>query len=482
MTEYRPQIGMEIHAHLAMRSKMFCGCSAEYSEDRPNSCVCPICMGAPGALPVVNRQAIVLTVRAAMALNCTIARTVLFERKNYPYPDLVKGYQISQYQAPIGRNGSVDLVLDDGSTKRVRINRVHVEEDTAKLAHTSSMSLMDLNRSGCGLLEIVSEPDIESADEAVAYVRTLRDVLTFGEISRADMERGEFRLEANVSVRPVDSSEPGVRVEIKNLNSFANLRKALEYEIPRQIEMLGRGEEVTQQTVGWHEADQRTFVQRSKEYAHDYRYFPEPDLPPIPLDEPFLEEVRASLPETRAAKLERYTCEFGLSEYDAGVLTEDVARARYFDAVVACDATPKEAANWVCNGLLGLMGEGNISFDDLQIAPEEIAEFVRAFEGRLFVRSVGMDVLRDMVAGQPFGQVVQARGLDQRVSEGDIRAVLARLMDQNEKQTQQLLEGKEKLRNFFVGQVMRETQGKADPAVVAKAIDDEVQERGSGGD
>ncbi|HID85678.1 MAG TPA: Asp-tRNA(Asn)/Glu-tRNA(Gln) amidotransferase subunit GatB, partial [Anaerolineales bacterium] len=360
--EYEPVIGLEVHAELQTRSKMFCACPVvDATTAEPNTAVCPVCAGMPGTLPVVNEKAVEYALRVALALECTINQTSIFARKNYFYPDLPKGYQISQYELPLARNGRLVMITSQGE-RTIRVRRVHLEEDTGKLTHLQTpdgrtYSLVDLNRAGVPLLEIVSEPDMHSVEEAVAYATTLRQILRYLGVNSGDMEKGVIRFEANVSVRPKGNQRLGTRTEIKNLNSFRALERAVAQEIERQIALLERGETVQQQTLGWNEAEQRLFAQRSKEEAHDYRYFPEPDLPPLVVEEAWLETVRASLPELPRAKRQRFMAQYDLPAYDAQVLTQERSVAEFFEQAVATAGEavpPKMVANWVTGEMFAL--------------------------------------------------------------------------------------------------------------------------------
>ena len=349
--KYETIIGLEVHAQLLTRSKMFCGCSADYASTSPNTHVCPVCMGMPGVLPVINRQAVEFTMMTALALNCPVAEFTKFDRKNYPYPDLMKGYQISQYDAPIGGKGWLNIEVG-GQEKKIGITRVHLEEDTAKLLHRATpggedYSLVDINRAGTPLMEIVGEPDIRSPEEARQYLIKLRSILRYLGVSTGNMEEGSFRCDANISLRPVGSTEFGAKVEVKNMNSFKAVYLAMDYEVKRQTKAAEEGKKLVQETRGWVEDKGKTVSQRSKEYAHDYRYFPEPDLPPLAISREWVEEVRVKLPELPEAKRNRFMTEYGLPQYDADLLTASRAMADYFEAAISKDISPKEISNWM---------------------------------------------------------------------------------------------------------------------------------------
>jgi aspartyl-tRNA(Asn)/glutamyl-tRNA(Gln) amidotransferase subunit B len=379
MSAYEPVIGLEIHAELLTKSKMFCGCRVVDSvEAGPNTAVCPVCLGLPGMLPVVNRRALTFAMRVALALNCTIQPYNVFARKNYFYPDLPKGYQISQYELPLARSGWLDVRVGDDETKRVRVRRVHLEEDTGKLTHLEEGrgSLVDFNRSGVPLLEIVSEPDMGSVEEARAYAMAVRQVLRYLGVNAGDMEKGVIRFEANVSIRPVGSHELGTRTEIKNLNSFRSLAESITFELERQTALLEAGGEVVQDTMGWSESRRETFSQRGKEEAHDYRYFPEPDLPPLDIPAEWVEEIRAELPELPAAREARYRAEYGLSAYESSVLTEERGVAEWFEAAVEAGGAPNVVANWMLNALFGLMNEHRQSIEEVRVEPGALVRLI----------------------------------------------------------------------------------------------------------
>ncbi|HZV49988.1 MAG TPA: Asp-tRNA(Asn)/Glu-tRNA(Gln) amidotransferase subunit GatB [Candidatus Dormibacteraeota bacterium] len=452
-------IGLEVHAQLATRSKMFCSCPTDYLGAPPNTNVCEVCLGLPGVLPVINRRAVELTVRTALALGCRIARHTRFDRKNYFYPDLPKGYQISQYELPIGREGRLEV---NGRT--VRITRVHLEEDTGKLLHagdaleTAGESLVDLNRAGVPLMEIVSEPDLTGADEARDYAVTLREILRAIGASEADMEKGQLRAEANVSVRPRGSTELGVKTELKNINSFRFLQRAVEHEIRRQIRLLESGGVVVQETRGWSEAEQRTFSQRTKEYAQDYRYFPEPDLPPLELDPAWVERLRASLPELPPARRRRLVEQYGLPEFDAGQLTLDAATADLFEATVAAGAPPKQVANWIIGSRPSL-------------APEHLAELIRLVVEGTINREQGLQVLEEAQAsGRPPGELVRERGLTQVSDEAALAGVIERVLAENPRAVADVRAGRQQAIGALLGQVRQATGGRANMKLATEML------------
>lgn len=473
MTDYEAVIGLEVHAELLTESKMFCGCRVVDSvEAPPNTAVCPVCLGMPGMLPVINRRAIEFAMRVALALNCEIQTQNVFARKNYFYPDLPKGYQISQYELPLARHGWLEISLPDGARRRVGIRRVHMEEDTGKLTHLNGEgSLVDYNRSGVPLLEIVSEPELHSADEVHAYALRLRQILRYLEVNSGDLEKGVLRVEPNISVRPRGSAEFGTRTEVKNLNSFRALAGATAYELERQEAVLRRGEAVVQETRGWHEDRRETFTQRVKEEAEDYRYFPEPDLPPLRIEKAWIERVRQALPELPHVKAERYERELGLSAYDASVLTEDRPVAAWYEAALEAGGDPKAVANWLINNLFALLNESEHDIDSTRVTPESLVALLDLVDDQTISHNAAKEVLAEMFAnGREPQTIVDERGLAQISDEASLQRVVRRVLEENEEQVQAYLEGKEQLRGWFVGQVMRETRGKANPQLVNELI------------
>ncbi len=473
---YEPVIGLEVHAELSTRSKMFCGCAVVDSVSAPpNTSVCPVCAGMPGTLPVVNRMAVEYALRVALALGCTVNPVSVFARKNYFYPDLPKGYQISQYEQPLAEHGQVVIQTSAGE-KTVRVLRVHLEEDTGKLTHIEGGSLVDLNRAGVPLLEIVSQPDMRSVEEARAYAEALREILRYLEVNSGDMEKGVIRFESNISVREKGSDALNTRVEIKNLNSFRALERATAFEIARQSELAAAGGEVEQETLGWNEAEETTYIQRSKEDAHDYRYFPEPDLPPLVIDDAWLERVRAGLPELPREVRQRFMDAYGLSAYDAGVLTTEKAVAEYFErAVESGEVPPKTIANWMTGDLFALMNQASITVGALKVSPEALAELVGLVAAGEINPSSGKSVLSEMFqSGQPAAKIVAARGLRQVSDEGLIAELVRQVLDENPGQVESFKAGKESLANWFFGQVMRKAGGKADPKVVRAELEREL--------
>ena len=480
-TRYETIIGIEVHAQLRTASKMFCACPTPTLEDEPNTRVCPVCLGLPGSLPVINRRAVELVMLTGLALECHVeTEAVRFERKNYFYPDLPKGYQISQYALPLCADGR--LVVPVPSEKDevvVGITRAHLEEDTARMQHGGrGHSLVDFNRAGVPLMEIVTEPDIRSPAQARAYGETLRDILRYIGASNADMEAGSMRIEGNISLRPVGTERFGTKVEVKNLNSFRSLERAMEFEIERQTDALERGEALVQETRGWDEANGRTISQRSKEEANDYRYFPEPDLPPLRPSVDWVAALRASLPELPAARRVRYAEELGLSPYDAGVLTGDVALAAYFDAVVAAGAslgvTPKAAVNWVTGEFSRLLNQHaaeGLRADAVALKPAQLAELVAEVEaGRVSATNAKAVLARTFASGESPAEVIAAEGLGQVNDAGLIADAVASVIAEHPAQVEEYRAGKQQIYGFLVGQVMKRTAGRADARLVNEEL------------
>ncbi|NLG49619.1 MAG: Asp-tRNA(Asn)/Glu-tRNA(Gln) amidotransferase subunit GatB [Chloroflexi bacterium] len=465
---YEAVIGMEVHAQIITESKMFCACSADYASAPPNTHVCPVCLAMPGVLPVVNQAAVEATLRTGLALHCEIPRFSKFDRKNYPYPDLPKGYQISQYDLPFCINGWLEIETD-GQTKRIGIRRVHLEEDTAKLIHQSGSSLIDFNRAGVPLMEIVSEADIRSAEEAWRYLVKLRTILRYLGVNSGNMEEGALRCEANVSVRPVGSTEFGTKVEIKNLNSFRAVRQSIAYEIQRQSRLLEEGNRVQQVTMGWDEDCGCTVFQRSKEEAEDYRYFPEPDLPPMHLTPEWVQQLDERLPELPDAKQERFTADYGLRAEDAALLVEDQAIANYFEqAVRAADksVSPRTIANWLTGEIFSLLREHGTDIGQIKIKPEQLAELLALVSGNTINATVAKDVLVEMFeTGESAPSIVQRKGLTLISDEEQLRQIVREVLAANAKAVEDFQSGKEAALRFLIGQVMRATRGKANVAV-----------------
>jgi aspartyl-tRNA(Asn)/glutamyl-tRNA(Gln) amidotransferase subunit B len=468
--EYEAVIGLEVHAQLLTKSKIFCSCSTQFGAP-PNTNTCPVCLGFPGALPVLNREAVVMAVKAASALECKINPNSVFARKNYFYPDLPKGYQISQYDRPLAEHGHITLAAD-GKLKRIGIKRVHMEEDAGKSIHdgfadSDRYSYIDLNRSGTPLIEIVSEPDISSPEEAYEYLTRMKSILEYLEVCDGNMEEGSLRCDANVSVKPVGEKRLGTKTELKNLNSFRFLQRALEYEITRQVQVLKSGGTVEQETRLWNTAEQRTTSMRSKEEAHDYRYFPEPDLPPLVVSEAWQAQIRAMMPELPEAKKGRFIKKYGIPEYDAGVLTASRGLADFFERTVASCHSPKAASNWIMGDLLRDLKEYNKTIEESPIKPNEIADLVRLIESGEISGKMAKDVFEVMFReGKSPQQVIEEKGLKQITDTGEIENVIRGVIAGNQKTYEQYRAGKKATFGFFVGQVMKATKGQANPQTV----------------
>ena len=491
--QYEPVIGLEVHAELATRSKMFCACQVIDSvQARPNVAVCPVCAGMPGVLPVLNQKAVEFGLRVALALECEVAHTSIFARKNYFYPDLPKGYQISQYEYPLAERGILRVPTPEGRTQGerttqveqvVRIRRVHLEEDTGKLTHVTreneSFSLVDLNRAGVPLLEIVSEPDMHSPEEARAYAMELRTLLRCLEVNSGDMEKGVIRFEANVSLRPAGSIELGTRVEIKNLNSFRALERSCAYEIQRQAQRLDQGKKIVQETLGWDEANGVTLSQRSKEEAHDYRYFPEPDLPALVVEKEWVARVAAALPELPRPKALRLQQQYGLAEGDAHLLAEDSAVANYFENAVpaAPQAPPRTVANWIIGELFGWLNQNGKTIEQIKVSPQELGKLVNLAGSGEINLGTAKTVLAEMLSsGQPAQAIITAGGR-QQISDSDLIAGLVKkALVENPQELSSYLDGKETLANWFFGQVMRFARGQANPQVVRQELEKQLQQ------
>ncbi len=467
MTQYEPVIGLEVHAELLTHSKMFCACPVvDSTEAPPNTAICPVCTAQPGTLPVINRQAVEYAIMVGLALNCTINPFNQFARKSYFYPDLPKGYQISQYEHPLASDGWLE-VETGGEARRIGIRRAHLEEDTGKSTHMGSYSLVDLNRAGVPLLEIVSEPDMRSVEQVEAFARKVRSILVYLGANHGDMSKGVLRFEANISVRPAGSDELYTRTEIKNLNSIRSLVRASRYEIERQIAIHRAGGEVVQVTLGFNEETGETLAQRSKEHAHDYRYFPEPDLPPLHISREWVAGVAARLPELPDARRERFMRALGLSRQDAGVLVDDKAVADYYEAAVAAGGDAKAVANWVTGELFRLMNQADAPIDVVKVVPEELAGLIALVDAGTINTTTAKEVLAGMFeSGQTAQAIVEARGLAQISDAGALEALVERVIASSPDEVAAYLGGKEGLLGWFVGQVMRETKGQANAGML----------------
>jgi aspartyl-tRNA(Asn)/glutamyl-tRNA(Gln) amidotransferase subunit B len=469
-TAYETVIGLEVHAQLLTRSKMFCGCPTAFGAS-PNTQVCPVCLGMPGVLPVVNRRAVEFAIRFGLAVGAKVSPS-RFARKNYFYPDLPKGYQISQYESPICDGGGLDVALN-GATKRVTLVRAHLEEDAGKNLHDvgDGESHVDLNRAGTPLLEIVSAPDLRSSDEAVAYLKAMRELVVYLGICDGNMEEGSFRCDANVSIRPMGSTTLGTRVELKNINSFRFVKRAIDYEVERQIEQVEAGERVVQETRLFDNQRGVTVSMRSKEDAHDYRYFPDPDLVPVAPPAVWIEEIRAAMPELPEAKRARFVSQYGLSVYDATVLTGSQALAAYYEDAVRHGAPAKAAANWIMSELLALLNADGVDIGACRVSAPALAALFRLIENGTISGKIAKTVFEEMYrTGAAPDAVVAAKGLTQVSDAGELAAVIDQILADNPKELEQYRSGKDKLFGFFVGQVMKRTQGKANPAKVNELL------------
>lgn len=498
--EFEPVIGLEVHAELETKSKMFCACPVvDPTLAEPNVAVCPVCSGMPGVLPVVNERAVEYALRVALALECEIAHTSIFARKNYFYPDLPKGYQISQYEQPLARNGRLTILTTKGESV-VRIRRVHLEEDTGKLTHIvaggdlagiqaagqqggENYSLVDLNRAGIPLLEIVSEPDLHSAEEVRAYATSLRSILRYLGVNSGDLQKGVLRIEPNVSLRPVGTPQLGTRVEIKNLNSFRALQRGVAYEIQRQSELLRQGKKVRQETVGWDELRGITVTQRVKEQEDDYRYFPEPDLPPLEIEPAWIERIRTSLPELPTAKFHRFRKQYSLNAYDTGVLVAEKAVADYFEQAVASLSTqdepgvsPKMLANWISGELFGLLNQVGATIDVMRVTPRSLAELVRMVARGEINQNIAKSVLAEIfTTGKSAAEIIAARGLQQISDASFIARLVEKVLAENPQPVNEYLDGKQNIARWLFGQVMRAAKGHANPQVVQQELERQLE-------
>jgi len=475
--DYETIIGLEVHAQLLTKSKMYCACSADYANAPPNTHVCPVCLGMPGVLPVINKQAVEYTIMTALALNCPIADFTRFDRKNYPYPDLMKGYQISQAYAPISKKGYITIEVD-GVMKKVGINHIHLEEDVAKLLHRSGggeeYSLVDVNRSGVPLMEIVSEPDLRSPEEARQYLVKLRSILQYLGISTGNMEEGAFRCDANISIRPMGSTELGAKVEVKNLNSFKAVFMAMEYEAQRQRKAAAEGKKLVQETRGWVEPEGKTVSQRTKEYAHDYRYFPEPDLPPVTIGRDWVEEVRKKLPELPEARHDRLMKEYDLPAYDASLLTGSKAMADYFEEgfKASKEVSPKEVSNWLLGEVSRIISAGNIDIEEFRkkVSPDRLSALILSSHGTINA-ATAKSVLEEMFnSGQSAAEIIKKHGLSQISDTGELEKIVAEVIKSNVQPVADYKAGKETAFKFLVGQVMRASKGRANPQLVNEVL------------
>ena len=478
-------IGLEVHAQLLTRSKIFCGCSTAFGAP-PNSQTCPVCLGMPGVLPALNRRAVEFAIKTALALGCEIAERCRFARKHYFYPDMPKNYQISQYELPLARRGTIELPLN-GRTQRVRIHRVHLEEDVGKLLHagtfqTADVSFVDFNRSGVPLMEIVSEPDIRTPEEAAEYLRHLRAILVYLEVCDGNMEEGSLRCDANVSVRPSGTEELGVKAEIKNMNSFKHVQKALAFELDRQVRVLEQGGRIVQETRLWDADQELTFPMRSKEYAHDYRYFPEPDLVPLNIPKAWIDEVRVTMPELPEERRARFVQAYGIPDYDAAVLTASKPLANYYEEVVKAFPEPKTASNWVMVELLGQLNKEGLEITDSPIAPNELAALLTLLKRGTISGKIAKAVFEEMYrTGKPAATIVQEQGLTQISDQDELVRMIEQVLAQHPVPVADYRKGKMQSFTFLVGALMKASRGKANPKLLNELLRARLEKEATGG-
>jgi len=480
LEKYEVVIGLEVHAQLKSKSKIFCPDSTEFGADQ-NTHVCPITLGMPGVLPVLNKKVVDMAILTGLALNCEIAEISKFDRKQYFYPDLPKGYQISQYDLPVCKNGYIMI-----NGKKIGITRAHLEEDAGKLVHAggsgggidgSAYSLVDLNRAGTPLLEIVSEPDIRSAEEAKQYMEELRNIVRYMGVCDGNLEEGSMRCDANISIRPFGQKEFGTRAEIKNINSFSALKRAIEFEIERQAEILEEGGEVVQETRLWNDADGETKSMRSKEDAHDYRYFPEPDLMVLEISKDWVDKIKATMPELPSQKRERYVTKEGLSEYDAQVIVEQMETAIFFDKTLELGANAKMAVNWLMGDITGYLKENHLLINDTKLTPENLAEMIQLIEKGTISNKIAKDIIVEMLeTGAKANDIVSKKGLSVISNEDELVAIVEKIIKDNPNQVAAYKGGKDKLFGFFVGQAMKATQGRANPQLINDIIKKKLAE------
>lgn len=467
--KYEINIGLEVHLQLSTKSKVFCSCSTEFGA-APNSQTCPVCLGFPGALPVFNREALKYAVKVAFALGCEIAEKIKFDRKNYYYPDLPKNFQISQYDMPIARNGFLEIRLA-GGPKKIRIRRVHLEEDAGKLFHKDTYSLIDYNRAGTPLLEIVTEPDISSQDEAYSYLTSLKLLLRYLGVSDCNMEEGSLRCDANISLREKGSEKLGVKAELKNMNSFKGVKNALDYEAERQAALLEEGEKIVQETRLWNDDKGITASMRGKEEAHDYRYFPEPDLVPFVIDKETISRTKKDIPELPMARQARFVSQYAIPEYDASVLISDKETADFFEETVKIYNNPKSISNWIMGDISAVLNEENVSISAMKLSPKNLARMIEMVDGGIISAKIAKTIIPDMVkSGGPPDMLVQKRGLVQISDEDELEAIISKVIKENEKTVSDYKSGRKNAFTFLVGQVMKETRGKANPKIVNEIL------------
>lgn len=468
--KYEPVIGLEVHVQMATESKIFCGCSNKFGSE-PNTNVCPVCLGMPGVLPVLNEKVVDFTVKAGLALNCEIREKSVFARKNYFYPDLPKAYQISQYELPICENGYIDIELEDGTQKRIGITRIHIEEDAGKLMHEKDGSGVDLNRTGTPLMEIVSEPDIRSAEEAKAYVQKLRTILKYVEVSDCNMEEGSMRCDVNLSLRENSDAPFGTRAEIKNVNSFKSVERAAKYEEKRQAKILDEGGTVVQETRLFNADTGVTTSMRGKEDAHDYRYFPDPDLVPLVLEKAFIDDIKENLPELPDERMKRFMDEFSLPAYDAAFLTSEKSYADFFETALKTHNNPKGVSNLIMSELMRQVNDKQCEINDAGCSPENLAEIVKLLDAGTISGNISKKLFEEVIAtGEKPSAIVEKKGMAQNSDESALEAIVQKVIDANPDEVERFKGGDKKLQGFFMGQIMRESKGKANPGVVSQLL------------
>ncbi len=481
LENYEPVIGLEVHAQLLTKTKAFCSCPTTFGST-PNSNVCPICLGMPGVLPVLNKQVVDFAILMGLATNCKISNRSVFARKNYFYPDLPKGYQISQYENPICENGYLDIELENGISKRIGITRIHMEEDAGKSIHDLDVdTLVDVNRCGVPLIEIVSDPDFRSSKEAFKYLTLIKQIVTYLGICDGNMEEGSLRCDANVSVRKKDESKFGTKTEVKNMNSFRNVERALEFEINRQIELVEKGEKVIHQTLLWDANKNIALPMRSKEDAHDYRYFPDPDLVPVLVDEIWKNNIEKTMPELPVAKLSRFIKDFSLPNYDAEILTSERETADYFENSVNLLQDKnvenyKLTSNWIMTDLLRVMKDEHVKIGEIKVTPKHLAELINNISTGLISGKIAKDIFTEMLqSGEIPKEIISKKGLTQLSDETEIENIVVKIIEQNPDETNRYREGKVQLIGFFVGEVMKATRGKANPKIVNKILEGKLK-------
>lgn len=481
LEDYNITIGLEVHAQLNTETKIFCGCKNEFGAE-PNTHTCPVCLGLPGVLPVLNEKAVEYIIKAGLALNCDLATFSKFDRKNYFYPDLPKAYQISQYDLPFCENGALNIKLEEEEELEVGITRIHLEEDAGKLTHSGDISdakhsLVDYNRVGTPLIEIVSEPDIHSPEQAVAYLKKLKSILEYIDVSDCEMAEGSLRADANLSVAPQGADELGTKTELKNMNSFKAIKKALTYEAKRQSKLLDKGGEVVQGTRTWDEEAGKTLALREKEEAHDYRYFPEPDLVPVIVDDDWVAEVKETIPELPTVRRERYVEELGLPEYDAEVITADREMADFFEAVLEDYDDPKTASNWMMGEVSRLLNEEDVSLAEVDFGPEDLAEILKMIDDEVISNDIAKEVFEKMYnTGKDPADIVEEEGLKQISDSSELEQIVEEVLEDNPSAVEDYQDGNENVIGYFVGQTMQATNGKANPQKVKELLKEKLEE------